>query len=93
MNAPAREGGGALLSAVALPKGALSKTGAALSEPRDMLGAVETRSVSPVFVGRADELDTLNDALARAAAGEPQALLLGGEAGVEIGRASCRERV
>ncbi|MGW7523106.1 helix-turn-helix transcriptional regulator [Streptomyces sp. NPDC054783] len=47
-----------------------------------MLGSVETRSVSPVFVGRADELDTLNDALARARAGEPQALLLGGEAGV-----------
>ncbi|MFF8729627.1 AAA family ATPase [Streptomyces sp. NPDC015171] len=47
-----------------------------------MLGPVETRSVSPVFVGRADELATLNDALARAAAAEPQALLLGGEAGV-----------
>ncbi|MGI5194665.1 helix-turn-helix transcriptional regulator [Streptomyces sp. CA-288835] len=47
-----------------------------------MLGVVETRSVSPVFVGRADELDVLNDALARAAAGEPQALLVGGEAGV-----------
>ncbi|MGW1894227.1 helix-turn-helix transcriptional regulator [Streptomyces sp. NPDC002004] len=54
-----------------------------------MLGDVETRSVSPVFVGRTDELGTLNDALARAAgpvrepgAGEPQALLLGGEAGV-----------
>ncbi|MDX3242880.1 helix-turn-helix transcriptional regulator [Streptomyces sp. ME18-1-4] len=47
-----------------------------------MLGPVETRSVSPVFVGRADELDTLNAALSRAAAGEPQALLIGGEAGV-----------
>ncbi|MFG2884413.1 AAA family ATPase [Streptomyces sp. NPDC048297] len=57
-----------------------------------MLGLVENRSVSPVFVGRADELDTLNDALARAVGGgtsqafgtggEPQALLLGGEAGV-----------
>ncbi|MFI0808271.1 helix-turn-helix transcriptional regulator [Streptomyces echinatus] len=47
-----------------------------------MLGPVETRSVSPVFVGRADELATLNDALAGAAAAEPQALLLGGEAGV-----------
>ncbi|MEV5429348.1 AAA family ATPase [Streptomyces sp. NPDC052701] len=47
-----------------------------------MLGPVETRSVSPVFVGRADELGTLNDALARAASGEPQALLIGGEAGV-----------
>ncbi|MFD0413205.1 AAA family ATPase [Streptomyces sp. NPDC127108] len=50
-----------------------------------MLTAMETRSVSPVFVGRTDELGTLQDALARAAetaAGEPQALLLGGEAGV-----------
>ncbi|WP_406006617.1 AAA family ATPase [Streptomyces sp. NBC_00637] len=47
-----------------------------------MLAPVETRSVSPVFVGRADELHTLNDALSRAAAGEPQALLIGGEAGV-----------
>ncbi|MGW4565079.1 helix-turn-helix transcriptional regulator [Streptomyces sp. NPDC004561] len=56
-----------------------------------MLAPVENRSVSPVFVGRADELATLNDALARAAGetspacgtgGEPQALLLGGEAGV-----------
>ncbi|WP_069884941.1 helix-turn-helix transcriptional regulator [Streptomyces luteocolor] len=58
-----------------------------------MLAAVETRSVSPVFVGRADELGVLNEALARATGtplpgdggpgpGEPQALLLGGEAGV-----------
>ncbi|QNP75704.1 AAA family ATPase [Streptomyces roseirectus] len=47
-----------------------------------MLGSVETMSVSPVFVGRADELGSLNDALARAAAGEPQALVVGGEAGV-----------
>ncbi|WP_217141808.1 LuxR family transcriptional regulator [Streptomyces sp. AC627_RSS907] len=47
-----------------------------------MLGPVESRSVSPVFVGRAGELDTLNDALVRAGADEPQALLLGGEAGV-----------
>ncbi|MER5854869.1 AAA family ATPase [Streptomyces sp900105245] len=57
-----------------------------------MLGPVETRSVSPVFIGRAAELTTLLDALDRAAAqgaspatgacGEPQALLLGGEAGV-----------
>ncbi|MGC5564741.1 helix-turn-helix transcriptional regulator [Streptomyces sp. FR-108] len=63
-----------------------------------MLGAVETRSVSPVFVGRTDELDVLNDALARATAGEPQALLLGGEAGVgktrlieEFAAGACRE--
>ncbi|MEW2416868.1 AAA family ATPase [Streptomyces sp. NPDC046866] len=47
-----------------------------------MLGGVESRSVSPVFVGRADELAVLTDALARAAGGEPQALLVGGEAGV-----------
>ncbi|MFF1508791.1 AAA family ATPase [Streptomyces sp. NPDC058326] len=47
-----------------------------------MLGAVETRSVSPVFVGRAGELTALTEALSRAAAGEPQALLIGGEAGV-----------
>lgn len=78
-------------------EGVPAKTGAALSDPRAMLGPVETRSVSPVFVGRIDELDTLNDALARAAAGEPQALLLGGEAGVgktrlveEFATAACR---
>ncbi|MFH8566141.1 AAA family ATPase [Streptomyces sp. NPDC017988] len=58
-----------------------------------MLAAVQTRSVSPVFVGRTDELGVLNEALARATGtplegaggpgpGEPQALLLGGEAGV-----------
>lgn len=47
-----------------------------------MLGGVETKSVSPVFVGRTTEFDTLTDALAGAAAGEPQALLVGGEAGV-----------
>ena len=34
-----------------------------------MLGDVETRSVSPVFVGRAGELTALTDALARAARG------------------------
>ncbi|MPY32120.1 AAA family ATPase [Streptomyces adustus] len=47
-----------------------------------MLGPVQNSSVSPVFVGRAAELGTLDDALARAVAGEPQALLIGGEAGV-----------
>ncbi|MFF2194471.1 AAA family ATPase [Streptomyces sp. NPDC058157] len=47
-----------------------------------MLSGVETRSVSPVFVGRADELAILVDALGRAADQEPQALLIGGEAGV-----------
>ncbi|MDJ0379511.1 helix-turn-helix transcriptional regulator [Streptomyces sp. G-G2] len=47
-----------------------------------MLGGVETRSVSPVFVGRADELAVLVDALNRADGQEPQALLIAGEAGV-----------
>ncbi|MFF6784415.1 AAA family ATPase [Streptomyces sp. NPDC012510] len=60
-----------------------------------MLGDVETRSVSPVFVGRADELQVMRQALARATdggverpaasaadEGGPQALLLAGEAGV-----------
>ncbi|MDH2392660.1 AAA family ATPase [Streptomyces sp. HNM0663] len=56
-----------------------------------MLGNVENRSVSPVFVGRAAELTALAAALTRASgdapetagsAAEPQLLLLGGEAGV-----------
>ncbi|MFE6777415.1 AAA family ATPase [Streptomyces sp. NPDC057702] len=47
-----------------------------------MLGSVHITSVSSVFVGRAKELDALADALARAAAQQPQALVLGGEAGV-----------
>ncbi|MGC0374620.1 helix-turn-helix transcriptional regulator [Streptomyces sp. SAI-229] len=46
-----------------------------------MLRTVETKSVSPVFVGRSTELGTLNTALTRAAT-EPQALLIAGEAGV-----------
>ncbi|NUP18587.1 MAG: AAA family ATPase [Streptomyces sp.] len=63
-----------------------------------MLGPVETRSVSPVFVGRATELETLYDTLAQAAAGNPQALVIGGEAGVgktrlveEFATAAARE--
>ncbi|GGW46437.1 helix-turn-helix transcriptional regulator [Streptomyces xantholiticus] len=57
-----------------------------------MLGGVEAKSVSPVFVGRAGELGVLTDALTRAVGGdsspaagspgEPQALLVAGEAGV-----------
>nr|WP_235192909.1 helix-turn-helix transcriptional regulator [Streptomyces viridochromogenes] len=53
-----------------------------MSVARAMLGPVETKSVSPVFIGRTAELETLNDALARAAGGDPQALVIGGEAGV-----------
>jgi DNA-binding CsgD family transcriptional regulator/tetratricopeptide (TPR) repeat protein len=89
--------GSAPQAAAGVVDAGVGKTGAALSYPRAMLGPVETRSVSPVFIGRADELDTLNDALVRAAAGEPQALLLGGEAGVgktrlveEFATAACR---
>ncbi|WP_031505696.1 helix-turn-helix transcriptional regulator [Streptomyces megasporus] len=47
-----------------------------------MLGAVDSARVSPVFVGRGDELTVLLDALARAAQGEPQAVVVAGEAGV-----------
>ncbi|MEI7034846.1 helix-turn-helix transcriptional regulator [Streptomyces pratensis] len=57
-------------------------TGPAPSLAYAMLGGVETRSVSPVFVGRAEELASLTGALARAVGGVPQALLIGGEAGV-----------
>ncbi|SCK35845.1 regulatory protein, luxR family [Streptomyces sp. WMMB 714] len=39
-------------------------------------------TVSPVLVGRQDELGLLREALARADEGQPQAVLLGGEAGV-----------
>ncbi|MEV5984998.1 AAA family ATPase [Streptomyces sp. NPDC052051] len=38
--------------------------------------------VCPVFVGRAEEAGALRDALARAGAGTPQTVLVGGEAGV-----------
>ncbi|MBB4923419.1 DNA-binding CsgD family transcriptional regulator/tetratricopeptide (TPR) repeat protein [Kitasatospora kifunensis] len=43
---------------------------------------MEQISVSPVFVGRGSEIASLTKALRRAAAGQPQALLVGGEAGV-----------
>ncbi|GHA73707.1 helix-turn-helix transcriptional regulator [Streptomyces anthocyanicus] len=102
MNGGAGEGGRTASLPAVVPAAVagvvhLPKTGDPLSYPRAMLASVETRSVSPVFVGRTGELDTLNDALARATGsdtagatatrasatgGEPQALLLGGEAGV-----------
>ncbi|MER8183831.1 AAA family ATPase [Kitasatospora sp. NPDC094015] len=43
---------------------------------------MEQISVSPVFVGRSSETDLLAAALRRAEAGEPQTVLIGGEAGV-----------
>lgn len=73
------------------------KTVAGVSYAYAMLSDVETNTVSPVFVGRAGELAALTATLARAAAGEPQAVLLGGEAGVgktrlveEFVTAACR---
>lgn len=44
-------------------------------------GAVR-RVSSPTFVGRAEQLASFDQALARAAAGEPAALLVAGESGV-----------
>nr|WP_257019042.1 helix-turn-helix transcriptional regulator [Streptomyces sp. TLI_235] len=43
---------------------------------------MEQISVSPVMVGRGRESEFLHAALARAAAGEPRAVLVGGEAGI-----------
>ncbi|WP_371499324.1 AAA family ATPase [Kitasatospora sp. NBC_00374] len=43
---------------------------------------MEQISVSPVFVGRSAETDLLATALRRAEGGEPQTVLIGGEAGV-----------
>ncbi|MEW1611041.1 MULTISPECIES: AAA family ATPase [unclassified Streptomyces] len=70
-------------------------------DPYAMLHTVENRPVSPRFVGRAAELDVLTEALTRAEAGEPQALLIAGEAGVGktrlveefAGRAARRDAV
>lgn len=47
-----------------------------------MLSGVQASSISPVFVGRQAELSALDHALARAHAGEPQSMVVGGEAGV-----------
>ncbi|OKI19679.1 hypothetical protein A6A07_07940 [Streptomyces sp. CB03911] len=50
--------------------------------PCGMLWPMQQISVSPVFVGRDPEITTLTDALRRAGEGRPQAVLIGGEAGV-----------
>ena len=47
-----------------------------------MLTDVERISVSPVFVGRSAEMAELSAALKRAGEGQPQALLIAGDAGV-----------
>ncbi len=46
------------------------------------MAAVSRRDVQAPFVGRARQLDVLRSALARAAAGEPGAVLVAGDAGV-----------
>ncbi len=47
-----------------------------------MIDGVSTRVSSPVFVGRAAELERLDDAFQRASAGRPSLVLIAGEAGV-----------
>ncbi|NJP45132.1 AAA family ATPase [Streptomyces sp. PRB2-1] len=47
-----------------------------------MLASVQTQSLSPVFIGRHAELARLASVLGSADAGESQAVLIGGEAGV-----------
>src|SRR5215470_11138208 len=77
------------------------KPGGAVPDGCAMLGPVESRSLSPVFVGRSRETHLFEQALARAAEGEPQALLVAGEAGVGktrlveelAGRACARDAV
>ena len=49
---------------------------------REMLEDVSSRNVSPIFVGRREELARLRSAFARSVAGEPQTVLIGGEAGI-----------
>jgi predicted ATPase len=47
-----------------------------------MLADVESRVSSPVLVGRSDQLSALDAALAETDRGLPQAVVVGGEAGV-----------
>ncbi|MCT2592602.1 AAA family ATPase [Streptomyces sp. N2-109] len=72
------------VSRESLPATALDSAGAApMSVGGVMLGGVENNiAVSPVFVGRSEEFAALTEMLVRADAGEPQLLLVGGEAGV-----------
>lgn len=52
------------------------------ADGREMLDDVSNRSVSPIFVGRQYELARLRSAFTRSVAGEPQTVLIGGEAGI-----------
>jgi DNA-binding CsgD family transcriptional regulator len=53
-----------------------------MSVPAGMLECVSTTPVSPVLVGRDEQLAVLGDALARTQLGDPATVLIGGEAGV-----------
>jgi DNA-binding CsgD family transcriptional regulator len=70
----------------AIPPGAAALLSAAGPEavppPGDMLDDVAVRVTSPVFVGRAEQMNAFDDALERVRCGRPAALIIGGEAGV-----------
>ena len=81
MNGGAGEGGRTASLPAVVPAAVagvvhLPKIGDPLSYPRAMLGSVETRSVSPVFVGRTGELATLNIAEAEGRLPDARAELL-----------------
>jgi DNA-binding CsgD family transcriptional regulator len=71
-----------LMSPAARPRLGRRSGRLALSDSAGMLEGVSTCAVSPVFVGRAQELARLDAGLAAAADGRPAAILIGGEAGV-----------
>ncbi|WP_243710330.1 helix-turn-helix transcriptional regulator [Micromonospora sp. KC213] len=71
---------GGLAGAAGGPDGPVGGDGA--GGARGILGAVTVRAASTVLVGRQDELATLRAAFARARAGEPSTVLVGGEAGI-----------
>jgi predicted ATPase len=58
------------------------RRGIGLSGTPGMLPSVAACAVSPVLVGRLGQLAMLGDALAAVRAGDPAAILIGGEAGV-----------
>jgi DNA-binding CsgD family transcriptional regulator len=62
--------------------GAAASPPNALSEAYAILRRMQSRTVSPVFVGRHPERAALAECLALAGGGRPQAVLIGGEAGV-----------
>src|SRR5207344_3612637 len=73
----AREWGDVVFTARRAPAGP-----AGMSEDGGILEDMSARMRSPVLVGRAEHLSTLDAALDRARAGGPSTLLIGGEAGI-----------